>query len=194
MDLYAEAIQRFKEEFAKAATCGLKEPTSMTLATASRDGRTTIRTVLLKSGDENGFVFYTNLESRKGRDLAENPRASLCFYWGPLEKQVIVDGNVARVSDAEADAYWRTRARDSQIGAWASQQSRPLGSRTEFLARVAATAAKYAVGAVPRPPYWSGFRVVPERIEFWKGMPFRLHERVVYEKQGNEWRKSLVYP
>jgi pyridoxamine 5'-phosphate oxidase len=194
MNLYEEAIARFGEEFSAAARCGLKEPTAMTLATANSDGRPSVRTVLLKSFDAAGFVFFTNLESRKGGDLTANPRAALCFYWGPLEKQVIVEGDVQRVSDAEADAYWVTRARDSQIGAWASLQSRPLSGRAEFLKRIAAAAARHLTGPVPRPAYWTGLRVQPRRIEFWKGMPFRLHERTLYERTGDVWSKTLLYP
>jgi pyridoxamine 5'-phosphate oxidase len=194
MDLHEEALARFAKEFKAAATCGLKEPTAMTVATASADGRPSIRTVLLKSFDQGGFVFYSNLASRKGEDIAGNPRAALCFYWGPLEKQVIIEGAVARVSDAEADAYWASRARDSQIGGWASLQSRPLASRTELLAGIAKAAARFGTGVIPRPPHWTGLRVIPQRIEFWKGMPFRLHERTLYEKTGDRWTKTLLYP
>ncbi len=194
MDLLNEAIARFHEEFKQAATVGLKEPTPVTLATSGKDARPTIRTVLLKSADARGFVFFTNLESRKGRNMTENPRAALCFYWGPLEKQVIVEGDVEHVSDAEADAYWATRPRDSQIGAWASLQSRPLKGRGEFLTRIATFTAKFGLSAVPRPPHWTGLRVVPDRIEFWKGMTFRLHERTVYEKGTSGWNRSLVFP
>ena len=194
MDLHAEAMKRFHEEFARAATVGLREPTAMTLATAGRDGRPSVRTVLLKEADERGFVFYTNLESRKGRHLAENARAALCFHWPPMEKQVIVEGATALVSDAEADAYWKSRPRDSQIGAWASRQSRPLARREELLERVDEVAKKYAGKDVPRPPHWTGVRVAPDRIEFWTAMPYRLHDRTVYEKAGGAWTKTLAFP
>lgn len=194
MDLHAEAMKRFHEEFARAATCGLKEPTAMTLATASRDGRPAIRTVLLKDADERGFVFFTNLESRKGLQLAANGRAALCFYWPPLDKQVIVEGTTSLVTDAEADAYWNTRPRDSQIGAWASLQSRPLARREELLERVATFTKKHEGGPVPRPPHWTGVRVAPDRIEFWTAMPYRLHDRTIYEKTKDGWTKTLAFP
>lgn len=194
MDLHDEAMKRFAEEFKAAAGCGLKEPTAVTLATASPDGRPSARTVLLKSFDKNGFVFFTNLESRKGRDLTANPRAALCFYWGPLEKQVIVEGGVAPVSAAEADAYWASRPRDSQIGGWASLQSRPLAARAELLSRIAKTASTHLAGPVPRPPHWTGLRISPQRMEFWKGMPYRLHERTLYERVNGVWTKTLLYP
>lgn len=194
MDLLVEALNRFQEEFARAGAAGVKDPTAMTLATADRDGRPGARTVLLKEADVRGFVFYTNLESRKGRDLSDNPRAALCFHWAPLEKQVIVEGPTSRVSDAEADAYWKTRPRDSQIGAWASLQSRTLARREELLERVAMFTKKYEGADVPRPPHWTGLRVAPERIEFWTGLPFRLHDRTVYEKKAGAWTKSLAFP
>lgn len=194
MEPYREAIERFQEEFAAAAACGLKEPSSVTLSTSGLDARPTIRTVLLKSAGMEGFTFFTNLESRKGRNLLENPRAAMCFYWGPLEKQVIVEGTTSVVSDAEADAYWETRPRDSQIGAWASTQSRPLAGREEFLARITSFTTKFGDAPVPRPPHWSGVRLAPDRLEFWKGMPFRLHERTLYEKTDGAWRKTLLYP
>jgi len=194
MELHEEALARFAEEFQAAAGCGLKEPTAVTVATASADGRPTVRTVLLKSFDTKGFVFFTNLESRKGGDIQENPRVALCFYWGPLQKQVIVEGNATLVSDSEADAYWSSRERDSQIGGWASLQSRPLANRKDFLARIAKTEATYAAGPVPRPPHWTGVRVVPVRIEFWKGLPHRLHERTLYEQNSGRWSKTLLYP
>jgi len=194
MDLYSEAIGRFREEFATAATCSLKEPTAVTVSTVGHDGRPSIRTVLLKSADERGFTFFTNIESRKGRNIAENPRAAMCFYWGPLEKQVIVEGDAVRVSEEEANVYWRTRPRDSQVGAWASSQSRPLGNREEFLQRIADFTAKFEGDKVPRPPHWTGIRVVPRRIEFWKGMPYRFHERTLYEKGPDGWSRTLLFP
>lgn len=194
MDLHEEALSRFAEEFKAAALCGLKEPTAVTVATASAAGRPSVRTVLLKSFDRHGFVFYTNLQSHKGREISENPKVALCFYWGPLAQQVIVEGDASLVSDAEADAYWSSRERESQIGGWASLQSRPLADRAEFLARIAKFETEYASRPVPRPPHWTGVRVAASRIEFWKGMAHRLHERTLYEKSGQVWTKILLYP
>jgi pyridoxamine 5'-phosphate oxidase len=154
------------------------DPTAMSLATADGDGRPSVRMVLLKGFDAQGFVFYTNFESRKGEQLLANPQAALCFHWKSIRRQVRIEGPVTTVSEAEADAYYASRPRDSQIGAWASRQSRPLESRFELEKRVAQFAAKHAVGKVPRPPYWSGFRVAPERIEFWQdGRFFPRSER-----------------
>lgn len=194
MDLYSEAIEKFREAYARAQSCGLKEPTAMTLATATAEGRPSIRTVLLKGFDSHGFVFFTNHESRKGQQLAANPRAAICFHWPPLEEQVIVEGAVAPVSHDESEEYWATRPRESQIGAWASMQSRPLDSRKTLEERYAEFATKYKKGKVPRPAWWSGVRVVPNRIEFWKAAPFRLHHRTVYENHGKGWKKTLLYP
>lgn len=194
MDLYQEAIDLFTDAYTRAQTCGLKEPTAMTLATAAPDGRPSARTVLLKSFDKRGFVFFTNHDSRKGQHLAANPRAALCFYWQPLGEQAHVEGAVAPVDHDEADAYWKTRPRESQIGAWASLQSRPLDSRKTLEERYAEFEKKYAKGAVPRPTWWSGFRVIPNRIELWKAGVFRLHHRTVYENHGKGWTKTLLFP
>lgn len=172
----------------------LPEPTAMCLATATPEGVPSARMVLLKGVDADGFVFYTNIESRKGQELLANPRAALCFHWQPLGRQVRVEGVVERVSDAEADAYFDTRARESRIGAWASQQSRPLSGKTELLKRVAEFTAKYMVGDIPRPPYWSGFRIIPHAIEFWQQGAFRLHERSVYRWTGRDWEIGKLYP
>ena len=168
---------------------------TMTLATASRDGVPSLRAVLLKGADERGFVFYTNLESRKAGELLANPRAALAFHWKSLGRQVRIEGTTALVAGDEADAYFATRARDSQIGAWASDQSRPLGSRKELEQRFQRFSRQYAEeAAVPRPPSWSGFRVIPRRIEFWQEQPFRLHDRVVFVRDGNAWRKQRLFP
>ena len=172
------------------------DPNAMALATADEDGLPDVRMVLLKGFDEAGFVFYTNLESDKGRELAANAKAALCFHWKSLRHQVRVRGHVERVSDAEADAYFATRAKDSQIGAWASRQSRPLESRFALEKEVAKYAAKYALKEVNRPPHWSGFRIVPERIEFWRDRPFRLHDRLVFLREGphGHWRTERLFP
>ena len=168
---------------------------AVALATADAKGRPSVRMVLLKAVDERGFTFYTNLESRKGGELAENPFASLCFHWKSQKRQIRVEGPIVPVSDAEADAYFATRAKDSQIGAWASKQSQPMEGLFEFEAAIAKYAAKYAFGKVPRPPFWSGFRIEATRIEFWEDRKFRLHMRHVYEKDDtNTWVKRELYP
>jgi pyridoxamine 5'-phosphate oxidase len=167
---------------------------TMMLATAARDGQPSLRAVLLKGADANGFVFYTNLESRKAEELAANPRAALCFHWKSLGRQIRIEGSVSSAEAAEADAYFATRARDSQIGAWASAQSRPLPSRSVLEARFAEFRDRYAGQAVPRPANWAGYRVRPERVEFWQERPFRLHDRVLFVREGEAWRKTRLYP
>jgi len=166
----------------------------MVLATADGEGRPSARYVLLKAFDERGFVFYTNYDSRKARTLAENPYAALCFYWPSIDKQVRIEGRVERVTDAEADAYFATRPRASQVGAWASTQSAPLASRGDLERRVAEAAARFEGRPVARPPYWSGFRLVPNAIEFWTRDPARLHERELYQRNGSAWTRTLLYP
>lgn len=194
--LLAEAIATFRTLLAEATAAGDPEPTAMTVATADAKGRPSARTVLLKHVDEQGFVFYTNFDSRKGRQLAANPQAALLFLWKTLREQVQVkvEGTVEPVTAAEADAYFASRPRESQIGAWASLQSQTLDSRETFERRIAEFSAKFEGGAVPRPPHWSGFRVVPEMVEFWYGAKFRLHERQRYARVDGRWTKRMLYP
>ncbi|MCW5725252.1 MAG: pyridoxamine 5'-phosphate oxidase [Maricaulaceae bacterium] len=172
------------------------DPDAMALATADAGGAPDVRMVLLKDAGPEGFVFYTNLESAKGGQIAANPQAALCFHWKSLRRQVRVRGPLAPVSAAEADAYFASRARDSRIGAWASQQSRPLESRFALEKAVAAAAARFGLGEVPRPPHWSGFRLSPLRIEFWRDRPFRLHDRLVFIRSDPDspWRTERLYP
>jgi pyridoxamine 5'-phosphate oxidase len=189
-----EPFAPFERWFALAAKA---EPLAetMTLATATRDGRPSLRAVLLKGADRRGFVFYTNLDSRKGEELATNPQAALCFHWKSLGRQVRIEGAVTPTLAAEADAYFASRARDSRIGAWASDQSRPLAGRHVLEERFAAYATRYPEGeAVPRPPNWSGWRVAPQRIEFWQERPHRLHDRVLFTRDGERWLKQRLYP
>src|SRR5579864_2841239 len=167
---------------------------TMMLATATRDGLPSARAVLLKGFDRRGFVFYTNLESRKSEELARNPHAALCFLWKSLRRQVRVEGTVEPVSDEEADAYFASRERESRIGAWASDQSRRLVSRAALEDRVEDFARRFGEGEIPRPPFWSGFRVVPRRIEFWRERPSRLHDRWLFVREGGEWRRERLFP
>lgn len=189
-----DPLARFAEVFARAEAAEIKLPNAMSVATVSPSGQPTTRMVLLKGYDEHGFVFFTNFESRKGRHILASPRVGLNFYWRELDVQVAIEGRAERVSDEEADAYFATRPRPSQLGAWASQQSRPLVSRAKLLADVARIEARHLGRKVPRPPHWSGFRVVPERFEFWEGKPFRLHERALYERTEDGWRVTTLYP
>ncbi len=189
-----DPIGLFNDWLADAERSEPNNPNAMTLATVTPDGAASARMVLLKGVDESGFTFYTHLGSRKADHLSANPRAALCFYWKSPKRQVCVEGTVERVDDAEADAYFATRPRGAQIGAWASKQSHPMEGRFRLEARVAKYTAKFHVGTVPRPDFWSGFRVVPEHIEFWREQPFRLHDRVVYHRDGGGWRKERLYP
>jgi len=189
-----DPIDEFKQWFAEAEKAEPINPNAMTLATCTADGKPTARMVLLKDVTDEGFTFYTNLGSRKGGNLADNPWAALCFYWKNVARQVRVEGPVVTVNDAEADEYFASRPRMSQIGAWASKQSQALSGRFELEKRIAKYTAKHLVGPVPRPEFWSGFRVVPERIEFWSEHEFRLHERTLYIRDGDNWTTETLYP
>jgi pyridoxamine 5'-phosphate oxidase len=193
-EIPADPIRRFGVLLERAVERGLPEPTAMSVATADAEGRPSVRMLLLKGYGPEGFVFYTNLESRKAVELRENPHAALCFFWAPLEAQVRIEGEVEPVSDAEADAYFATRPRESQIGAWSSLQSQPLGSREELEERIIQTVIRFGEEPVPRPSFWSGYRLRPRRIEFWTGKPGRLHDRDVYLRDGEGWTIQLLYP
>lgn len=184
----------FDSWMAEAEASEINDPNAMALATADADGRPAVRTVLLKGHDARGFVFYTNRESRKGLELAANPRAMLLFHWKSLRRQVRIEGPVSIIDDAESDAYFATRPRASQLGAWASDQSRPLTARATFELRLAEAEARFDGADVPRPPHWGGYRVTPERIEFWQDRDYRLHERHVFTRDGNAWREGMLFP
>jgi len=190
----SDPFRLFDEWFAEARTSEPNDPEAMTLATAGAGGRPSARVVLLKGHGANGFVFYTNQRSRKGEELAANRNAALLFHWKSLRRQIRIEGPVSPVLDAEADAYFATRSRDSQLGAWASDQSQPLASRAEFEARYEAMRQKFEGADVPRPPHWSGYRVAPDRIEFWTDRPHRLHERRLFVRDGDGWNEGLLYP
>jgi pyridoxamine 5'-phosphate oxidase len=192
-----DPIERFRSVYALAEKLDrsiIPEPNAMSLGTIGNRDQPYVRIVLLKAFDERGFVFYTSYDGKKGRQLLAHPRASLCFYWAPLSIQVRIEGRVTKVSDEEADAYFATRERGSQIGAWASRQSEPLETPTALDERVAKYEKEFEGKTVPRPEYWSGFRVWPERIEFWKGKPNRLHERHLYTRDGEGWLIETLYP
>lgn len=189
-----DPISLFQTWFQEAIDSGIKEPSAMTVATVDVSGHPDARMMLLKGVDERGFVFYTNLGSAKAHALMHDSRVALCFYWLEIGKQVRIRGRANIVSDEEADAYFATRPRLSQISAWASKQSQPMRGYFELEASVAKTALRFGLGQVPRPPFWSGFRVIPERIEFWILKPFRRHQRTLYERVPNGWQKQWLYP
>lgn len=190
-----DPIAEFHELFARALLKeGEKSATAATLATADSRARPAARVVLVKSVDDSGFVFYTNLGSRKARELRDNPRAALCFYWSSLDKQYRVEGQVEGLSESEADAYFATRPRGSQIGAWTSKQSEPLSSRRELVKRYLKYRARFAGQPVTRPPFWGGYRLVPERVEIWHNQPHRLHDRFLYQRQAGGWSLQRLYP
>jgi pyridoxamine 5'-phosphate oxidase len=189
-----EPYALFERWLAEAEKNEPNDPNAMALATVDEAGLPDVRMVLLKGHDPRGFVFYTNFESDKGRELLSSMKAALCFHWKSLRRQVRVRGQVEKVEDAEADAYFKSRPRGSRLGAWASKQSRPLESRYALEKAVAEYTAKYAIGEIPRPPYWSGFRILPQRFEFWQDKPFRLHDRLVFTKAGDKWETERLYP
>lgn len=185
----------FAEWMALAEAQEINDPDAMALATATPDGRPSVRMVLMRRHGPDGFGFFTNLQSRKGQEIAANPWGALCIHWKALRKQVRAEGRLVQVSDADADNYFASRSRNSRIGAHASDQSRPLDSRETFLRRVEETQARFGDGDVPRPEHWSGFRLVPDRIEFWEDAEFRLHNRRLFERQADgSWREGLLYP
>jgi pyridoxamine 5'-phosphate oxidase len=193
-EVLADPIDQFAKWFADAQSAGVVEPNAMTLATADGAGAPSARVVLLKDFDKRGFVFYTNYRSRKGSHLGSNPRAALCFYWQPLERQVRIEGTVERVSRRDSEAYFQSRPRAAQIGAWVSEQGSVIASRAELERRETEFAARFGSGPVPLPEHWGGYRVVPQSIEFWQGRPSRLHDRLLYTRTAGVWTLSRLAP
>lgn len=197
LDLDSNPLDRFADAFARSqakARPAVDDPTAMALATADADGRPSVRIVLLHGFDARGFTFYTNYEGRKGQELAANPHGAICFYWPWLDEQIRVEGTISQISAEESDAYFASRPRGKQVGAWASRQSRPLASRAALLAQCEEIEHRFADVPVPRPPYWGGYRLSPERIEFWKANEFRLHDRFLYVRDGERWKAQRLYP
>jgi pyridoxamine 5'-phosphate oxidase len=192
--MMTDPLALFDHWLAEARASEANDPEAMALSTVTSDGQPSVRMVLLKGHGAGGFVFYTNEESAKGDQLAANPRAALLFHWKTLRRQVRIEGSVERVSNEQADTYFATRGRDSQLGAWASDQSRPLDERATFEQRFEDMKQRYEGGEVPRPPHWGGYRVVPSRIEFWSDLPHRLHERLLFVREGSGWSEGLLYP
>lgn len=194
-EVSTDPIQRFQDAFTRAGRNAPADHTAFALATVDRaSGRPSVRIVLLHGFDERGFVFYTNYEGRKAQELEANPQAALTFYWPWLDEQVRAEGSISRIASTESDAYFAQRARGKQLAAWASDQSRPLSSRHELLARYAEVEARYAGQAVPRPPFWGGYRLAPERIEFWHAGDSRMHDRWLYTRDGAGWQMTRLYP
>jgi pyridoxamine 5'-phosphate oxidase len=194
LEQFTDPMDAFEEAFARAGEGAPFDHTAMTLATANADGRPGARIVLLHGHDARGFVFFTNYESRKGRDIDANPQAALCFYWPWLDLQVRIEGRLARIEGGESDAYFATRPRGKQVGAWASAQSRPLASRDVLDAACAAIEQRHAGGAIPRPPFWGGYRLAPDRIEFWKAGEYRLHDRFAFTRTPSGWSRERLAP
>jgi len=190
----SDPIQRFEEWFDAAVKAGVRTPDAMVLSTATRDGLPSARVVLYRGLSEGNLRFFTNYESRKGHELADNPRAALLFHWDPLERQVRLEGTVEKIDAAESDAYFAARPRGHQINAWASAQSTPIASREELLARQAEVEARFADRLVPRPPHWGGYRLIAETVELWQGMPDRMHDRELYRRTASGWSCSILSP
>jgi pyridoxamine 5'-phosphate oxidase len=193
-DAADDPIEQFRRWFDDARRASVDEPNAMTLATADPSGFPSARTVLLKGFDHHGFVFFTNYESRKGRELAQNPRASLVFFWKPIERQICIAGHITRTSRAESEEYFRSRPVGSRLGAWASEQSQPVASRAALEASLAAASARFPDGDIPCPPHWGGYRLSPVRFEFWQGRTSRLHDRMAYTLDNGNWRRERLFP
>ena len=193
-DAHPNPVDQFRKWFEEALSAGLHEPNAMTLATTTPDGRPSARVVLLKGYDDRGFVFYTNYEGRKARELETNPNCALAFYWGELERQVRIEGRAARVPAGESDAYFASRPRGSQLGAWASKQSQPVENRSTLDQCLRELEAEYEVREIPRPPFWGGYRVEPESMEFWQGRENRLHDRLLYTRHKGDWKIRRLQP